>query len=278
MRLGISPQAVTRAIQQLEGHYGEVLFARSTRQVRTTEYGEALAVRARELLRNADELLSKNATAQSSLTGVVRVTAPKAIGELFLLPALARIMREHEGLAIDLRLSDAISDVIEERIDVGVRVGFVRDNRFVAREVSRMGLLVVATPALLRKVGAPADPRALGTLPTTALLDKNTGRKWPWQFAHAQPFTPTTPVFLTDDQAVECRAVCAGLGFGQIASYLAAPHLQSGKLVSVLDDERPAPWPVCVYRPQRGPVSKRVRLVFDMIVSALTVLPRVGDD
>lgn len=275
-RLGTSPQAVTRAIQQLEHHYGEVLFVRSTRQVRATERGEALAARARELIRDADELLGTGAAAsQSSLAGEVRVTAPKAIGELFLLPALTRLMQEHRELRVDLRLSDAISDVIEERIDVGVRVGIMRDNRFVMREVSRVDFVVVATPALIRKTGAPTDTRALATLPTTALFDRNTGRKWPWQFAHAQPFVPATPAFATDDPAAECAAVRTGLGFGQLAGYLAGPYVQSGKLVTILDDERPAPWPVCVYRPQRGPVPKRVRLVFDTIAAALSALPKV---
>lgn len=275
-RLGISPQAVTRAVRQLEDHYGEMLFVRSTRQVRATERAEALAARARTLLRDADELLAQEtASSQSSLAGEVRITAPKAVGELYLVPVLARIMHDHRELAIDLRLSDAHSDVIEERIDIGVRVGFMRDNRFVVREASRVDFVVVASPALLQRVNTPADTQALSTLPTTALFDRNTGRKWPWQFASAQPFIPATPAFSTDDPAAECRAVLAGAGFGQIAGYLAAPHIRSGELVTVLDKERPTPWPVCVYRPQRGPVSKRVRLVFDAIAAALAALPAI---
>lgn len=270
-RLGASPQSITRAVQELESLVGEVLFHRNTRRVRATEAGEALAARARELVRQADDLLQPGRPdAEAGLSGLVRITAPKAIGETHLMPVLTRVAQQHPGITLDVRLSDQISDVIEERIDIGVRVGFMRDSRFVVRSVSKARFFVVATPKLIRRAGRPDTVQQLGEVPTTALLDRNTGRKWPWQFAQGEQFTPEPSAFVTDDPQAECQAVLAGLGYGQLASYLAQPYLRTGKLVSVLDALAPEPWPICVYRPQRGPVPPRIRLVFDAIVDVLS--------
>jgi DNA-binding transcriptional LysR family regulator len=270
MRLGTSPQAVTRAVQEAEALVGEILFHRNTRRVRATEAGEAFAHRARDLVRQMDELLRpKDSEIDAEIAGPVRLTAPKSIGERFLMPALARLAEKHPRIMLDLRLSDAISDPIAEQIDIGVRIGFMRDSRFVVRPASRVGFSVIASPKLIARVGEPTDLAALALLPTTGFIDRNTGRLWPWQFANGQQFTPTNLAFQTDDGDCECRAVVAGLGFGQIVSYLAQPLLRAGKVVSVLDGYAPEAWPVYVYRPQRGPVPARIRLVFDAMLGAL---------
>ena len=269
-RLGTSPQAVTRAVQEAEALVGEILFHRNTRRVRATEAGEAFAHRARDLVRQMDELLRpKDSEIDAEIAGPVRLTAPKSIGERFLMPALARLAEKHPRIMLDLRLSDAISDPIAEQIDIGVRIGFMRDSRFVVRPASRVSFSVIASPKLIARVGEPTDLAALALLPTTGFIDRNTGRLWPWQFANGQQFTPANLAFQTDDGECECRAVVAGLGFGQIVSYLAQPLLRAGKVVSVLDGYAPEAWPVYVYRPQRGPVPARIRLVFDAMLAAL---------
>jgi len=269
-RLGTSPQAVTRAVQEAEALVGEILFHRNTRRVRATEAGEAFAHRARDLVRQMDELLRpKDSESDAEIAGLVRLTAPKSIGERFLMPALARLAEKHPRIMLDLRLSDAISDPIAEQIDIGVRIGFMRDSRFVVRPASRVGFSVIASPKLIARVGEPTELAALALLPTTGFIDRNTGRLWPWQFANGQQFTPANLAFQTDDGECECRAVVAGLGFGQIVSYLAQPLLRAGKVISVLDSYAPEAWPVYVYRPQRGPVPARIRLVFDAMLGAL---------
>jgi len=269
-RLGTSPQAVTRAVQEAEALVGEILFHRNTRRVRATEAGEAFAHRARDLVRQMDELLRpKDSEIDAEIAGLVRLTAPKSIGERFLMPALARLAEKHPRIMLDLRLSDAISDPIAEQIDIGVRIGFMRDSRFVVRPASRVGFSVIASPKLIARVGEPTELAALALLPTTGFIDRNTGRLWPWQFANGQQFTPANLAFQTDDGECECRAVVAGLGFGQIVSYLAQPLLRAGKVISVLDSYAPEAWPVYVYRPQRGPVPARIRLVFDAMLGAL---------
>lgn len=269
VRLSVSPQVVTRAVRELEEDLGEPLFHRSTRGVQLTDFGRQLAERARLAVGGVDMLFHRpDRRMPSQHAGTVRVTAPHVYARL--IPTkLAPLLAEHPGLVLDLRLSEQHADVVDQQIDIGVRVGPMRDVRFVARSVGRMPLHVVAAPALIDRVGAPRDLDALSALPLTALIDHSSGRPWPWAFSRGRRITVTSPAFVTDDIDAECAAVLAGVGFGQLIGPLAEPGLQSGALVAVLVAEAPEPWPIQVYRPQRAPVPARVRLVYDALVRTL---------
>jgi DNA-binding transcriptional LysR family regulator len=272
-RLAISPQGVTRAIQQLEHHFGEVLFYRSTRQIRLTDFGAQLAVRSRDSLLQLDALFERAGdAAEPALPTRVRITAPRSLGRLHLLPALARLALEHPSIIVDLRLGDDIADVVDAQIDIGVRLGFMRDNRFVARAVAKMAFVIVGSPALVARSGAPGSLEALATMPTTAFVDDGTGRIWPWYLADGRQFIPPAPAFITNDPEAERDAALAGVGYAQVAHYLVAAHLATGRLVTVLDEFAPPDWDVFVYRPQRGPVPPRIRRVFDTLVEAFSDL------
>jgi DNA-binding transcriptional LysR family regulator len=269
-RLAVSPQVVTRAVRELEEALGEPLFHRSTRGVQLTDFGRQLAERARVAVGGVDRLFHRiDRRALSQHAGTVRVATPSVLGRRLIPQALAPMLAAHPGLTLDLRLSEQLADVVDQQIDVGVRAGPLRDSRFVARPVGKMPLRVVAAPALLARTGVPQSIDALCALPLTALIDRNSGRPWPWPFSKGRQMTVSSPAFITDDTDAECTAVLAGLGFGQLVAPLAEPWLQSGQLVSVLDDEAPQPWPVYVYRAQRSPVPARVRLVYDELVRAL---------
>lgn len=270
VRLGISPQAVTRAVQQLEQSTGEVLFHRSTRHIRPTRFAESFAVQAKHSLQQLDALFQQHqAVSNNSIGGLVRLAAPRVIRPL-LMPTLTALAQQHPALQLDLRLSDQIADVVDEQIDVGVRIGLIRDNSFIARKVANVGLFLTASPLLLAKCQIPLDLEQLAELPTTALMDKATGRAWHWYFKEGQQWSPKKISFIADDSETEADATLAGLGVSQLASCMAIPHLRSGALVRLLPELEPNPWPLSVYRPQRGPVPDRIRLVFDALITALS--------
>ncbi|PLC05809.1 LysR family transcriptional regulator [Variovorax sp. RO1] len=269
VRLSVSPQVVTRAVRELEEELGEPLFHRSTRGVQLTDFGRQLAERARIAVGGVDELFHRiDRRALSQHAGTVRVTAPHVYGR-FIPQALAPLLVAHPGLVLDLRLSEQHADVVDQQIDIGVRVGPMRDARFVARSVGKMPLRVVASPALIERVGAPRTVDALSKLPVTALIDRSSGRPWPWAFSKKRVFTVSSPAFVTDNIDAECAAVLAGIGFGQLIGPLAEPWLQSGAMVELLAADAPDPWPVHVYRPQRAPVPARVRLVYDELIRVI---------
>lgn len=272
VRLGIAPQAVTRAIQRLEAHYAELLFHRSTRQIRLTGFGEHLAARCRPALAQLDALWQPDHDRHDA-TGLVRVSAPHSLGLRAVLPAARQLAISHPGVHLDIRLSDRISDAVDTRLDVGIRVGQLRDSRVVARRAGRMRLHVVAAPALIARAHAPRRPEDLRALPVVASLDGNTGRPWPWYFRGGRHWVPTAPALTVDDADLEMQAAIDGLAFAQLADYMAAPLIASGALVHVLADAEPAAWDLSVYRPQRGPVPARVRVVFDALLAAMRALP-----
>lgn len=270
LRLAVSPQVVTRAVRELEDELGEPLFHRSTRGVRLTDFGRLLAERARAAVGGVDQLFQRiDRRTLSQHAGTVRVAAPGVLGRQRIPQALAPMLTRHPGLVLDLRLSTRLADVVSEKIDAGVRVGPLRDSRFVAKPVGAMPLYTVAAPALLARTGPPADLAALERLPLTALIDLGTGRPYAWGFSRDRKFVPAAPAFVTDDPDAECSAALAGLGFAQLVAPLAEPWLASGHLVRVLERFDPDPWPIYVYRVQRTPVPARVRLVYDALIEVL---------
>jgi len=268
-RIGVSPQVVTRAVQDLEQELGETLFHRNTRNVQITTYGQGFAVHAQAALQTIDGLFGSSAAESGDACGTVRVTAPAFLGRTYVMPVLSELNARHPGIHIDLRLSDTPSAVVDEQIDIGVRVGLIADNRFVARYLGGLPMWVVASPSLLERVGEPKNLKALESLPLTALIDRSTGRAWPWVFSADDRFIPAAPVFVTDDPEAEVQAATSGIGFSQCPEYMIRAHIESGRLVRLLRKLEPEAWKLHVYRPQRGPVPKRVRTVFDELVVRL---------
>ncbi|MGK5012441.1 LysR family transcriptional regulator [Janthinobacterium sp. MDB2-8] len=269
IRLIISPQAVTRAVQELERLQGELLFHRNTRQVQLSAFGAKLAMLAQQAVQQVDQLFEHDdIDSGDEPAGLVRLTAPASLARAVILPTLTDLALRYPKINFDLRLSDELVDVVNEKIDIGV----LRDNRFVARKVAKTQLYVVGTPECIARHGSPDVFDDLNRLPTTAMHDRNTGRAWPWLFADGQHIYPAGARFMCNDAEAELAAVLAGLAFGQLPSFLVDSHLAAGRLVALMRVAEPAPWDIYIYRPQRGPLAQRLRLVFDAVGDALSKL------
>lgn len=267
-RLGLSPQVVTRAVRALESQLGEVLFHRNTRGSQITEFGQALLPQARASVDGLDNIFQQQGASKTSeIEGLVRITVPESLGAGFMVHGLTALRRDHPKLRFALTLSDQTLNVVDEKIDVGVRIGQMRDSRFVARMAAPVHLPIVGAPSLIERVGAPVTIADMDSRPTTALLDPNTGRPWPWYLADGEIWHPHESALVANNGGAEFQAVLNGMGFSQIPGYLAYPHVKAGRLVTVLDDLAPPPWNLNVFRPQQSPVPARVRVVFDWMVA-----------
>lgn len=265
-KLGRSPQSVTRAIRELEELRGEILFNRTTRDRRITNQGEQLAIRARRLVEELDQLVGEGREVEkASLTGSIKLTAPAAFGRMFLVPLLDEFMRLNPDISIQCTLSDQRADVINEQIDIGLRTGTITDNRFIARKLMALPLHLVAAPSLLKKVAVPESLDDLPSLPHVALYDESKNRLWPWYF-RTREYIPSSPRFVTDDLYAYCQALIDGVGFGQIPSYLAEAPVRENRLIRVIECEASFEWGLYIYRPQRGPVAHRIRVLYDFLV------------
>lgn len=264
IEMNVSPQVITRCIKELEASLGEILFIRSTRSIKISPFGLQFYDKAIAALSLIDGMF----TPAVNDNFPVRITAPSTVCRLFVMPLIQQISAEHPDIHFDVRPADMISDVVEGQIDIGVRVGTqLTSTRFIARSVGKIKHVVVATPALIAKYGVPKSPDDLHRLPTTALLDKNKNQVWPWFFSGYPSITPAKPSFTTDSSESEFAAVQAGIGFGQIAIFMAAPYIRNGELIPVLKDyEDQGELDLFLYRPQSGPVPYRTRLVYDAFV------------
>ncbi|HEY0843008.1 LysR family transcriptional regulator [Methylotenera sp.] len=272
IRLGISPQSVTRAIKELEERLGEPLFYRSTRNTTITEFGKQMALKSEGVIEQVDALfqLHQHAQTPQAIAGSVKITMPNTFGRQYLLPALTDFTKDYPNIQLDLRFSDLIDNVVADQMDIGVRIGFFSNNRNVARRVNEIKFHIVGAPALLAKTGVPQQVSDLCAMPYTGLIDQNTGRMWSWSFADEPDCFPSTPAFITDDIEAELSAVLAGIGYGQLPDFICEKYLKTGQLVAVLEHQSPAPWGIYVYRPQRGPVAERVRVLFDYLAQTLS--------
>lgn len=265
VKLNVSPQVVTRCIKELETELGEILFVRSTRNIKITTFGEQFYEKAQAALIVMDDVFGHDNHDNLS----VKITAPPSYAKPFLLPILKKITDQHPEIRFDLRLSNQITDVVEEKIDIGIRVGRpITDSRFIARAVSKVNHVVVATPDLITQYGAPLTLDDLQHVPMTTLFDSARNQVWEWFFKDNVRITPEKPVLITDDADTEFEAILHGIGFGQVSVSIAAPYIKKGLLVPVLTEyELIDEWDVYVYRPQSGPVPPRVRIVFDALVT-----------
>lgn len=146
--LAVSPSAVSKSVQRLEQQLGIVLFLRTTRSLTLTPEGRDLHDRALRLLREAEDIEQAAMAARAEPSGILRISAPLPVGVHILGPALPRLRARHPKLAIDLRLGDQFVDMIEEGIDVAIRVGALADSRLKSRRLRRIAFAPLLRPSI----------------------------------------------------------------------------------------------------------------------------------
>ena len=266
---GSAPSSLAKAVARLEASLGVRLFHRTTRQVSLTPDGERLFERCQRLLAEIDDLRAEAAGVRSSPSGVLRVDLPIVFGRKVVLPVLARLAREHPGLALDVRLQDGYADLVKEGIDVAVRVGALKDSTLVARRFTSQSLVLVGSPAYLRERGTPRRLEQLQRHQAIVFRMPSSGRPRPWQFrqdGRAVDLHPPTTLRMDDGEAmVQCALL--GLGLAQVPHYFVDTLLAGGDLVEVMPGLRPAPMPISVVYPAARLVPQRVRVLVDALVA-----------
>ncbi|MCT2401555.1 LysR family transcriptional regulator [Novosphingobium mangrovi (ex Huang et al. 2023)] len=241
--LGISPAKATRTVAALEAHLGVSLFHRSTRSVSLSHEGAALLERARGLLsdlRDAEHLVMGGASAPQ---GELHVTAPVMFGRLHVLPVIARLLAEHGGLSARMMLIDRNVRIVEEGIDVAVRIGELTDSSLMTVRLGKVRQTLVASPDYLERRGTPRSPADLVHHECIG----GTGVRYDkaWRFApNGETRIPYTPRLTVDHVSAKIAAAEAGVGIANVLSYQVAEQLRSGQLVRLLADDMPLPVPV----------------------------------
>jgi len=272
-RLGLSTSYVSRVIARLEDRLGTQLFHRTTRRIVLTEPGRALLERASHHIEQLDEAEAVVAERAGELGGALRVTVPVHFGIRYLGPIVARFAAEHPGLRLELCFDDRRVDLLEEKFDLAIRVGHLRDSSFLARRLGSSSQLTLAAPAYLAKHGTPEHPRELAHHEILLYTHQNTGPIW--RFASPEGGEIAVHVagrFASNSAEGTLAAAVAGVGITRVPDALAHDRIRSGALVRIL-----APWedsmPISAVYPSGRHHSPNVRALVDFLVANLAPAP-----
>ena len=251
-QLGLATSSVTRLIDSLEQRLGVVLLNRSTRKVTLTEAGRTYRDDAQRILDQLDAADDAISGASGALSGTLRVTAPVAFATLFISPILPILRERHPALALDLRLSDTEVGLVDESIDVAIRIGALDpQSTLVARRLSGHQRVLCASPAYLERRGTPVQPLDLTRHDALHFAFADKRKSWRLRAAPDQPVEEVAlNCVLQADHAEPLRqAALAGMGVAMLARWLVDTDLREGRLVRVLEhyEVNPGPMDVALY-------------------------------
>ncbi|MBS0429196.1 MAG: LysR family transcriptional regulator [Proteobacteria bacterium] len=261
--MGSSLPAVVRSLAALEAHLGARLFQRTTRRIALTDEGRRYLASAREVLLAADAADRALSDEARELAGHLTVTAPVLFGHMYVAPAIVRFMQQHPQIRCTVLLHDRSVNLLEEGIDVGIRISPLEDSSLVAQRLGTIRRVVVASPAWLRARGAaPEHPRELAH--ETVVQGRVDGPShWTFHEGGKAFNVPVTSRLAFNHLAPAIEACADGMGLGMFFSYQVQGHVADGRLQKMLEDFEPPPRPVSVIYPHARLLPARTRAFVD---------------
>lgn len=266
--LDLSLPVVVRTLAALEAELGVRLYHRSTRRVSPTDEGRQYVAHARRLLADIQEVETALVSDAVAPSGSISVTAPVLFGQLHVAPAVMRFVQHFDKMRVNLQLHDRVVNLLEEHIDVGIRIGRLEDQSLVARPVGGLRRVVVAAPAYLARHGTPTHPRDLQGR-DCMVFSRDGGATWIFQERGAELAVTVDGRLAFNQIAPAVDACIAGLGLGRFLSYQVAAAVADGRLQVVLQAFEPPPSPIHVVYPSARLLPARSRAFIDWIERAL---------
>jgi DNA-binding transcriptional LysR family regulator len=263
---GRSKALLSKYVTDLEDYLGVRLMNRTTRKLSLTEAGESYYREASQLLQQLDDLDNSILDQTAAPRGLLRVSAARNFGEMILAPVIYDFVASHPEVTLDLRLEDRFVDLVDEGIDVALRISAAQDSSLIARKICDMQHSAVAAPVYLDAHGTPKTPEDLRH--HASIVDTNLSGQANWRFIdkgetlsiHVNgPVRVNSPLSARD-------AALAGLGIALLPGYLANPMIKAGKLVAVLDDYMPQGASLQAVYPHRRHLAGKVRALIDHLV------------
>ncbi|MFM0158609.1 LysR family transcriptional regulator [Paraburkholderia sediminicola] len=268
-RTGDSQSAISKAIGALERRLGVVLFNRSTRRVTLTDQGQRYYDRAKPLLDEMDDADSELTSSTHKVSGLIRIAASGTFGRLHILPLIPDLLSLNPGLQVDLILSDFVRDMVEDGIDLAIRVGPVNDPDAIVRRVASTPLVCVGSRRYFEQRGMPKTPVEL--VDHNCLLYRGLTESTHWPFVGPEGrFSVSVRGNLTSNSIETIRAgVLAGVGIGLFAKISLADDLRHPDVITVLDEFIGDARDISLIWPRRRFVPARVRQVTDFFAEAI---------
>jgi DNA-binding transcriptional LysR family regulator len=269
-QLSRSPASVTRAVSALEERLQTRLLNRTTRSVALTDAGQRYLESCRRLLSAYDELEAENIGERAEPRGWINVTAPVMFGRLHVLPVVSSFLDDHPQVDIRMLLLDRVVSLVDEGLDLGVRIGQLPDSSLRAIRVGQIRRIVCASPEYIARHGVPATPRDLrdhivvACTAVTPIPDR-----WSFHGANGITSATVTPRLIVNTTDAAVSAALDGFGLTCIRSYQAEPHATAGRLQTVLAEYEPPPAPIHIVHPAGHYLSAKVRLFLDHAADTL---------
>lgn len=268
-RLRRSPPAVTRALSALENRVGARLVERTTRRLSPTEAGRKLADESRALLSAYDQAVA--AISPAPVRGLMRITAPVQFGRRHVAPVVTAFLKKFPETQVELVLHDRHLDLIEEALDLAIRIGPLSDSSLLVRRIGEVRRVVVASPGYLTRHGTPAKPTDLADHDT--IFSTSVSPAVEWRFGPRQrTVVRLAPRFLVNDVDAQLAAARSGQGIVRVLSYQVFDDLGAGRLIRLLQAFEPPPLPVQLVHLSRAHVQPKIRAFLDLAAEQLSEL------
>jgi DNA-binding transcriptional LysR family regulator len=274
-RLGLSAASITRAVSALEQRIGTPLLVRTTRNVYLSEAGQRFLEDCRHILADLQEAEDSAAGSHTQPRGLLTITAPVLFGQLFVTPLIVDYLQQFPEVSINALLLDRVVNMVEEGVDVAVRIGELPDSNHHAVRVGEVRRVVCGSPDFLARHGRPQRPEDLERIPVVASSAIGQVKSWTFVDAgQALAIRPAPRLVVTANQAA-ITAACQGLGLTRVLSYQVAANVAAGELEIVLADFELPPLPIhVVYQGGRN-APARVRSFIDFAIRVLREHPAV---
>jgi len=254
---------VSRKVAELEHHLGTPLFLRSRGGLRLTESGRAFVSATRRILGQLEEAEREAAGEFSTPRGTLHVTAPIAFGERHLLPVALDFLTQHPDISLRLMLADRQISLVDEHIDVALRIGHLTDSTLIATRVGTVSRVICASPAYIAGHGVPHRPEDLATHDGISFQGFAMAPEWRYRRDSTAFTIEPRPRLAVNTTQAAIQAALAGLGIIRVLSYQVADELKSGQLQVLLPDFAPEPLPVSLIYPQAELLPLKVRSFLD---------------
>lgn len=231
-KLGLPKSTVSRKITQLEERLGVRLLHRTTRAIKPTEIGKAYYNHCSQMVSEAEEAQRSIHQLQAEPSGLLRITAPVSFGAAFLAESVQTFLTQHPQVKVDVILDNKVLDLVEDEIDVAFRVGPMSDSSLVARNLGTIRLILCASPAYVKKHGAPRNISDLGK--HSCIMHNNI--PWQLQGPNGRVDAEVEARLLMNDMEMTKRMLMIGYGIGLMPITMAYDEIERGQLVQILPD------------------------------------------
>ena len=267
--IGTSLPSVVRTLAALEESLGVRLLNRTTRRISLTPEGRHYLARCRSILAEIDEAETELSSQRQEPRGELRVTAPVLFGQLRVTPIVTRFVRQFKNVSVELLLLDRVVSLVEESIDVAIRIGHLADSSLIAIPAGHVRRVVCASPQYLKDRGLPREPKDLLKHDCLRLIGIAPGAAWDFHSKGRTISVPVSGQFVCNQAAATIDACVDGLGVGTFLSYQVAPWVAQKKLKLILVDYEPPPIPLSIVYPHAKLLSARVRVFAEWATESL---------